>query len=122
MKIRCKCGQTEMNFLHLKEKDFPNGFEGHCCPSAKSSVSLARKEPLKTTITEWLSRERLWDQDRSGEWVSATTAYSNYSESMRRVGQEADIVSATRFGLELKQHTRKIRKTAGIHYLLGRAL
>ena len=46
--IKCKCGQSSMNFKNLTEKDLPDGWEGECCKLAEKQKAEEEKKRLAT--------------------------------------------------------------------------
>lgn len=60
--LKYKCGQTEMSFRHLSEKDFPNGWTTECCEEAlKKAPKIEISAPAEADDSSPVDDEKASD-------------------------------------------------------------
>ena len=124
MKFTCKCGTTTIDFKHMTEKDFPNGFTDVCCRMREAAdIRSATVVPgPKTTIEKWIIQSGLQARNLELFWVPAFNAYQNYQEWLKSQQIKEPCLSVTAFGRDMNRLCKKRRKSSGQYYLLQKEL
>jgi hypothetical protein len=132
MKFRCKCGKKVIDFAHMTQKDFPDGyFMYHCCEAVYTPVPVQSSSSQKsnpeidkpqTSFERWLSESGFIPRDRNLYWVKAFTVYLHYLTWMTKNAVNEKVLSGTLFGRAMSFSIRKTRKCGGQYYLLQKQL